>query len=230
MLERIPGQVEAPASAWSANRAMREYVTQLLAERTTRPGDDLASVIATGTRTEQLTQAEAVGLCVFMFYAGIITTTGLIGNSMLNLLEFPDQLDAIRTAQVPMATAVEELLRHDAPIQSLRRALLEKVTIHGTELPAGCDVLLVWAAANRDERRWNEPEVIDVRRPALRHLAFGEGIHHCLGAPLARLETALVLEELFELMPRYELCGPPVRLHTPHERGLRSLPVAFEPA
>jgi cytochrome P450 len=91
-------------------------------------------------------------------------------------------------------------------------------------------VLLVWASANRDEGRWSDADAIDLNRPARRHLAFGEGIHHCLGAPLARLEAAVVFEELFGLMADYEICGPVERLHTPHERGLKSLPIAFEPS
>jgi cytochrome P450 len=228
MLERIPGQVDAPPSAWDANRAMRSYMTELVGERSKHPRADLATILADGQRTEQLTHAEAVGMCVFMFYAGIITTAGLIGNSMLNLLDFPDQLDAIRCGEQPMSAAVEELLRYDAPIQSLRRVLLEPGTIHGKLIPAGADLLLVWGAANRDHRRWPEPDTIDISRPPQHHLGFGEGIHHCLGAPLARLEAAVVLEELLAMMPRYEISGPVVRLHTPHERGLQSLPVAFE--
>jgi cytochrome P450 len=228
MLERIPGQVDAPASAWSANRMMRDYMTELVAERRIRPQDDLTTIIAEAHGSGEVSHAEAVGMCVFMYYAGIITTAGLIANSILNLLDFPDQLDALRSGSQPMAAAVEELLRYDAPIQSLRRVLLEPVTIHGKRIPAGADVLLVWAAANRDERRWPDPDRIDIGRPARRHLAFGEGIHHCLGAPLARLEAAIVFEEMLAMMPRYELSGPIVRLHTPHERGLRSLPIAFE--
>lgn len=228
MLERIPGQVEAPPTAWSANRAMRSYMTELLAERTKRPRNDLATVLADARRTEQLTHPEAVGMCVFMFYAGIITTAGLIGNSILNLIDFPNQLGLIRVGKQSMSRTVEELLRYDAPIQSLRRVLLEPVTIHGKVIPAGADVLLVWGAANRDERRWPEPDRIDISRPGRRHLAFGEGIHHCLGAPLARLEAVIVFEELLAMMAKYELSGPVIRLHTPHERGLKSLPVAFE--
>lgn len=227
MLERVPGQVEAPPSAWSANRAMRQYMTELVNERAARPRDDLASILAAAARTGELSHDEAVALCVFMFYAGIITTAGLIGNSVINLLRFPAQLALIRSGARPMTEAVEELLRYDAPIQSLRRVLMEPVTLYDQEIPAGADVLLVWASANRDERRWSDPDVIDLSRAPRRHLAFGEGIHHCLGAPLARLEAAIVFEELFGLIGDYEVCGPVVRLHTPHERGLESLPIAF---
>jgi cytochrome P450 len=230
MLERIPGQVDAPESAWLANRAMRNYMTELVAERGARPREDLASILAAAARRQELSHEEAIALCVFMFYAGIITTAGLIGNSVLNLLRFPAQLELIRAGACSMTSAVEELLRYDAPIQSLRRVLLEPVSLHGQDIPAGADVLLVWASANRDEGRWSDADAIDLNRPARRHLAFGEGIHHCLGAPLARLEAAVVFEELFGLMADYEICGPVERLHTPHERGLKSLPIAFEPS
>ena len=163
-----------------------------------------------------------------MFYSGIITTAGLLANSVLNLLDFPDQLDAIRRGDRPMSAVVEELLRYDAPIQSLRRVMLEPVTLHGKEIPAGASLLLVWGAANRDPRRWTYPDELNIARETRRHLALGEGIHHCLGAPLARLEAAVVFEQLFTKMPRYQLAGPVVRLHTPHERGLRTLPITFE--
>ncbi|HLK45704.1 MAG TPA: hypothetical protein VKT18_06925, partial [Acidimicrobiales bacterium] len=111
MLARVPGQVDAPPQAWSANRAMREYMTALVDERGSRPRDDLATVLSHAQRAGELTHAEAVAMCVFMFYAGIITTAGLIGNSILNLLDFPDQLDAIRAGEQPMPVVVEELLR-----------------------------------------------------------------------------------------------------------------------
>lgn len=229
MLERVPGQVEAPAAAWEANRAMRDYMHALVDERLGQPRDDMATIVGQAQREQQLSADEAVAMCVFMFYSGIITTAGLLANSVLNLLDFPDQLESIRRGDQPLPVVVEELLRYDAPIQSLRRVMLEPATLHGQEIPAGASLLLIWGAANRDPRRWPNPDELDFTREARRHLAFGEGIHHCLGAPLARLEAAIVFEELFTTMPRYEVAGPVVRLHTPHERGLRTLPIAFEP-
>jgi cytochrome P450 len=228
MLERVPGQVDAPPEAWEANRAMREYMAALVEERLKQPREDMATLLASAQREETLSPEEAVAVCVFMFYSGIITTAGLLANSILNLLDFPDQREAIRRGEEPMTAVVEELLRYDAPIQSLRRVMLEPVTIHRKEIPAGSSVLLLWGAANRDPRRWDDPDTLDITRSTQRHLAFGEGIHHCLGAPLARLEGVIVFEEMLVSMPRYELAGPVTRLHTPHERGLRTLPIAFD--
>ena len=228
MLERVPGEVDAPPVAWTANRAMRDYMAELVQARLKQPREDMATIMAEAQRRNELSSDEAVAMCVFMFYSGIITTAGLLANSVLNLLDFPDQAAVIRRGEQRMPAVVEEFLRYDAPIQSLRRILLEPVTLHGKEIPVGANLLLVWGAANRDPRRWEDPDKLDVTRPARRHLAFGEGIHHCLGAPLARLEGAVVFEEMFTRMPRYEVAGTVTRLHTPHERGLRSLPIAFE--
>jgi len=230
MLERVPGQVDAPPEAWEANRAMRQYMGELVEDRIKSPKDDMASILARAQQAGSVSPDEAVAMCVFMFYSGIITTAGLLANSILNLLDWPDQIEAIRRGEQPMTAVVEELLRYDAPIQSLRRILLEPVTLHGKEIPEGANLLLLWGSANRDPRRWSDPETLDIARATRRHLAFGEGIHHCLGAPLARLEGVVMFEEMFSSMPRYELAGPVTRLHTPHERGLRTLPIAFEAA
>ncbi|HEX4009302.1 MAG TPA: cytochrome P450 [Solirubrobacteraceae bacterium] len=230
MLERVPGQIEAPPEAWAANQAMRDYMAALIAERLKQPRDDLATILAEAEHDGRLSNDETVGMCVFMFYSGIITTAALLANSVLNLLDFPDELEKIRRGDQPMSAVVEELLRYDAPIQSLRRVMLEPATLHDKEIPAGASVLLMWASANRDDRRWPDPNRIDINRPGQRHLAFGEGIHHCLGAPLARLEAIIAFDELFTNMPRYELAGPVSRLHTPHERGLRTMPIVFEAA
>ena len=94
-------------------------------------------------------------------------------------------------------------------------------------IPEGARVVLVWASANRDERRWDDPDRLDITRRALRHVSFGDGIHHCLGAPLARLEARIVFEELFQRIPEYGISGPIVRVKTPTDRALESLPVEF---
>jgi cytochrome P450 len=99
--------------------------------------------------------------------------------------------------------------------------------MHGTTVPAGARIVLVWASANRDERRWIEPDTLNIRRDPQRHVSFGEGIHHCLGAPLARLEAKLAFEELFRRIPEYAVAGPIVRVPTPTDRALESLPVEF---
>jgi cytochrome P450 len=98
--------------------------------------------------------------------------------------------------------------------------------LHGLTIPAGDAVALLWGAANRDERRWERADELDVAREPRRHLAFGEGIHHCLGAPLARLQGRIVLEEMLRAMPRYRLAGEPERVATHNTRGVARLPIA----
>ena len=230
MLERIPGQIDAPASAWEANAAMREYFAEAARIRDREPKDDLLTVLNAAHREGTITHDELVGLGIFMFYSGIITTAGLISNSFLNFLEFPDQRAGVARDTSVIQQAIEELLRFDAPIQSLSRVTLADSTLHDTVVPEGSRVLLVWGSANRDESRWPHADRLDIFRERKRHLAFGEGIHYCIGAPLARLEAAIVFEEVLAVMPEYELCGPVKRIYTPHERGIESLPVAFEPS
>jgi len=230
MLERIPGQIEAPESSWEANRALRNYIAEAAAERRREPKDDLLTVIVNAQRDGTITQDEVVGLSIFMFYSGIITTAGLISNSFLNFLQFPKQRAAMTSDSAVIPAAIEELLRYDAPIQSLSRLTPSDTEIHGTVVPAGSRILLVWGSANRDEERWPEAAEIDIFRERKRHLAFGEGIHYCIGAPLARLEAAVVFQEVLSLMPEYELDGAVTRIYTPHERGLEKLPVRFAPS
>jgi cytochrome P450 len=229
MLERIPGQVEAPSAAWEANAAMREYFAVAAAKRTDSSAEDLLTVLKAAHDSGTITHDELVGLGIFMFYSGIITTAGLISNSFLNLLDFPDQRRAIADDPDLLQQAIEELLRFDAPIQSLSRVTLDDAQLHGLTVPRGSRVLLVWGSANRDESRWSDPDRLDIYRPRQRHLAFGEGIHFCIGAPLARLEAKVVFEEVLAVMPDYELVGAVERIYTPHERGLAKLPVSFEP-
>jgi cytochrome P450 len=125
--------------------------------------------------------------------------------------------------------AVEELLRFDAPVQSVSRVTTADVTLHGVTIPTGDRVLMLFGSANRDEDRWDRPDSLDLLREHKRHLAFGEGIHHCLGAPLARLEGRIILEELLALMPDYEISGEIERLYAPHERSIEHLPISFPP-
>ena len=133
----------------------------------------------------------------------------------------------MRVDPTTIPTAIEELLRYDAPIQALARTTTRPVELHGTTIPEGARVVLLWGSADRDERHWDDPDTIDITRPQIRHVAFGDGIHHCLGAPLARLEARIVFEELLPRIPSWSVAGPIVRLPTPTDRGLERLPVEF---
>jgi cytochrome P450 len=122
--------------------------------------------------------------------------------------------------------AVEELLRFESPVQHQVRTATADLELHGVAIPAGGVVALLWGAANRDERRWERPDELELTREPRRNLAFGEGIHHCLGAPLARLQGRVVLEETLAAMPGYRLAGQPERIATHNTRGIARLPIA----
>ncbi len=227
MLERDAGERALPARAIAGRDRMRAYMQAAAAERLRAPREDLMSVLVEAREAGSLSSDELLGASMLLFVAGITTTSGLISNSLLHLDRFPDQRNLIRDDPSVMPAAIEELLRFDAPIQALARTASREVVVHDRVIPEGARVVLVWASANRDERRWVDPDRLDITRDPQRHVSFGDGIHHCLGAPLARLEARIVFEELFRRIPEYAVAGPIVRIKTPTDRGLESLPVEF---
>jgi len=227
MLDRDPGQRALPASTLAARDRMRDYVGAAAEERRAAPRDDLLTFLVEAHDAGQLTADEIVGSSMLLFMAGITTTSGLISNSLLHLDRFPDQRELLWREPERIPDAIEELLRFDAPIQAVARTTTRDVGSHGTVIPAGSRVALVWASANRDERRWPEPDTLSLSREPHRHVSFGEGIHHCLGAPLARLEAKIAFEVLLRRIPEYAVSGPIVRIGTPTDRALERLPVEF---
>ena len=230
MLERDPGERTLPDRALIGRDRMREYMQAAAAERRTAPREDLMSYLVAAQDAGEISADELLGGSMLLFVAGITTTSGLISNSLLHLDRFPDQRDRIRDDPSVIPAAIEELLRYDAPIQALARTTTRDVAIHDGVIPEGARVALIWASANRDERRWDDPDRLDIGREPQRHVSFGDGIHHCLGAPLARLEARIVFEELFRRIPEYRVSGPIVRIKTPTDRALESLPVEFRSA
>jgi cytochrome P450 len=228
MLARVPGQVELPAAALDARDRMRAYVGDAVRARRRRPQEDLLSVFVAAEGAGALSEDEVLGSAMLLFFAGITTTSALISNSLLHLQRFESQRELLRSSSELASVAVEELLRFDAPLQWLTRVAACDVELHGRTIPAGSRVLLIWASANRDERRWPVPDELILTRERLRHIAFGEGIHHCLGAPLARLEARVVLEELMPQIVDYEPAGPVTRLYTQTERTITSLPMRVQ--
>jgi hypothetical protein len=227
MLERYPGEPALPDRALAGRDRMRAYMQAAAADRRRSPREDLMAFLVEAVDAGQISADELTGGAMLLFVAGITTTSGLISNSLLHLDRFPDQRDRIRDDPSVLPAAIEELLRYDAPIQALARTATKDIEAHGRVIPDGARVALVWASANRDERRWADPDRLDIDREPQRHVSFGDGIHHCLGAPLARMEARIVFEELFARIPAYAVNGPIVRVKTPTDRALESLPVEF---
>jgi cytochrome P450 len=182
----------------------------LLDDRRSAPCDDLMSaLLAADVEGERLNDDEILGFCYQLIVAGNDTTTSLIGNGAVLLANHPDQQKLLAEDASNIPNAVEEMLRYEPPAQALPRQTRLPYSLHGETIPPGERVLLVWAAANLDEREFENPERFDVTRPNIRHLAFGHGVHFCLGASLARLEARVAFETLLERYPNYRLLEEP---------------------
>ena len=215
----------------SAERELAAYLQDLLAARRASPGDDLLSaLLAVEADGDRISPREVIDLTLLLLVAGHETTVNLIGNGALALLRAPDQLDLLRRSPELIPGAVDELLRFDSPVQMSQRVAIEDLDLAGRRVRAGDEILLVLGAANRDPSVFAEPHRLDVARDARRHVAFGGGIHHCLGAALARLEGEVALSALLARFSRLELAGSPIRRPTFTLRGLEALPVVVEEA
>ncbi len=207
------------------------FFKEIVKERRENPGDDMISQLvsnelADGTR---LTGGELTLLCVLLLIAGNETTTNLIGNGTSAMFANPDQARLLRDDPTLLGSAVEETLRFDGPVQTLFRATTRDVEFQGVHVPAGERVLPIFGAANHDERKWATAEFYDITRNPTDHVAFGNGLHFCLGAALARLEARAVAEVLLERTQSIEPAGEPERVKTFLLRGFKSLPVNVKP-
>ncbi|MFJ5226962.1 cytochrome P450 [Streptomyces sp. NPDC088400] len=218
-------------------KKMRGYLAELIHRKRENPGDDLISgLIRAGDHGEHLSENEAAAMAFIILFAGFETTVNLIGNGMYTLMRHPEQrarlqasLDAGETDL--LATAVEELLRYDGPVEMATwRYATEPLTLGGRRIATGEPVLVVLAAADRDPERFTEPDTLDLARRDNQHLGYGHGIHYCLGAPLARLEGQTALATLLTRLPDVRLAEDPADLRWRGGlimRGLRTLPVRF---
>ncbi len=208
--------------------SLKEYFTQIIAERRERPRDDLISgMVQAEADGEQLTGEEILEMCVVLTMAGLEAATNLIANGINALLRHPDQLARLRADPGLIRTGVEELLRFDAPVQVAGRIARADYEVAGQVIRRGQTTGVILGAANRDPLAFPEPGRLDVMRSPNNHLAFGRGIHFCLGAPLARLEGPLAISALITRFPGLRLDGEPKRRHNVHVRGFESFPVAL---
>ncbi len=212
--------------ATAARQALHTYLRGIIAERRRAPkGDLISALVAVEERGEVLTEPELVVMCSLLLVAGHETTVNLIGNGTLALLQHPDELNRLRQAPSLIGTAIEELLRFDAPVQMTGRIVMSDLEIGGQTIKQGDFVLPLLGAANHDPAQFTEPDKLDLARSPNAHLAFGRGIHFCLGAPLARVEAQAAIGALLERYPALELNGTPTRRDQITLRGLTSLPV-----
>jgi cytochrome P450 len=205
LVQREPGRVELPEASFEAARELRAYFERSAKTRRRDPNKDVLDTLVVAEAEGRITMGELVDLCCLLFIAAIDTVASIILNSLVQLERHPEQRQWLAEHPSGIATAVEELLRFEPPAQYLARTTKREVSMHGTTIPASSRVLLVFAAANRDERRFSDPDRLDIRREPRRSLAFGDGIKFCLGAPLARLEAAIALELVLDSMPTYRI-------------------------
>jgi cytochrome P450 len=225
---------EVDYEAFTGNNAIMEmsaYFFNLLDQRRNEPGNDLISgLLRAEIDGEILTLPELLGFCMLLLVAGNETTTNLIGNAMLLFARYPDIWRRLRNDPDGLDLAIEEVLRYLSPVQSMFRVAKQEVTLAGETIPSGAPLVAWIGSANRDGDQFPEPDKFDIQRNPNRHLAFGHGIHYCLGAPLARMEAEIALKTMLErfrsikTVPGVELERIPSLL----VYGVKSLPVEFE--
>lgn len=208
------------------------YLRRFFKVRRRDPQDDLASALIQAEEAgDKLSEDELLAMVFLLLVAGHETTVNLIGSGVLALLEHPDQMETLRSEPTLIKTAIEELLRYTAPVfMSTERYAREDVTLHGVTIPRGEMTFGVIGSANRDETVFQNPDQLDITREPNKHLSFGQGIHFCLGAPLARMEAQIAINTLLRRMPNLRLKVLPGSLRWRPSmilRGLDTLPVGF---
>jgi len=233
-LHREVGQVDPSEKALQANITSAMFYLDVVQQRRATPGDDLLSkLIAAEVEREdgsptQLADIEIAGYASLLGSAGAETVTKLLGNAVYLFARFPDQWQKLRDDRSKIPAAVEELLRYEAPSQYNVRRAMKDVRLYDTTIPEGSPVFLLGGSANRDPEAWTDADTFDIDRnhTEAQNLGFGYGIHSCLGAALARMESAIALEALLDFMPRYEIdwdgCQ---RVHMQNVMGWQNIPV-----
>jgi cytochrome P450 len=224
---------EALERAAQAKAAFNAFIRERVAERRALPRDDLLTALIEATHEgDQLSETELVSLCRLLLLAGTVTTTDAIGNGILALLDHPEELDRLRSDESLIGDAVEEMLRYDSSVTGVGRNVVDRAVSFGSQtVPPGTRIHASLAGANRDPAVFADPDRFVIAREKSPHVAFGTGIHVCLGAALARLEMAIAVRTLLRRFPRIALAVPRAELEwrrVAYFRGLERLPLAVE--
>ncbi len=227
----LPGNPLPPEFTSSVDE-LRAYFSAQIKKRRTTPGPDLVSaLVAAHTESDALAADELMAFVILLLLAGNETTTNLIGNGMLALGRNPEQMKMLQRDASLLPRAIEEMLRYDGPVQSTARFTRSDIELGGTFFPARFPIFVILAAANRDPAQFPDPDRFDITRDPNDHLAFGEGIHFCIGSPLARLEANVAFSSMLERFPKLRLRNPEAKLQYKGSyflRGLASLPMAID--
>ena len=217
----------------ATNQEMTGYFLDLIEHRRRQPGEDLISnLLAAEIDGQKLNVAELLGFCALLLVAGNETTTNLIGNAVLCFTEVPGTIERLVQEPSLLPPAIEEVLRFRSPVQSMYRVAVADTPLGDTEIPAGAPVVAWIGSANRDERQFERAARFDIDRGQIRHLAFGHGIHFCLGAPLARLEARIALEATLKRLPGLTLAPASQleRMDSTIVYGVKTLPASWDAA
>jgi cytochrome P450 len=227
LVHREEGVRSLPATAAQSALQMLHYFTEMIADRKKRPRDDLTcALLAAEIDGDRLSDREIIGFLFLMVVAGNETTTKLLGNALYWLWRNPSERERLRADPTLVPRWVEETLRYDNSTQALARLVAQDIELHGQKLREGDRVVLLLGAGNRDERVFPDPDRYDLLRDTSASLAFGQGVHFCLGASLARLEGRVALEEVWKRIPHYEIDPAGlVRVHSVNVRGFAAVPI-----
>jgi cytochrome P450 len=231
VLHREEGVRGVPPEGVAASMKLLEYFFKLVASRRKQPGSDLASaLLQVEVGGDRLDDKDIIAFCYLMIIAGNETTTKLLANALYWLEKNPAARAEVTANPALVPAWVEETLRYDNSTQLMARTATCDFALHGQQIRRGQKVLLLIGSANRDERVFPNPDLYDIQRDTSESLAFGKGIHFCLGAALARLEGRVSLEEVLRRLPDYRIDASGIeRVHSTNVRGFSALPIAFTP-